>query len=125
MKYDLTKSAPSSDKETFHAEFDLSESDITYTSGDALGIYPLNNPPEVQAVISALHSTEHAQIPIPKFCFSPRPEGEKMALGKALTTYYDLKTVKLDLVKLLVSSAGSVEQKQEGKKLLKDGVRAT
>lgn len=119
----MTSSDAASDKETFHAEFDLTDSQISYTSGDALGIYPLNNPPEVAAVLTALHSEREVPIPVPQFCFSPRPEGETMSLGKGLSTYYDLKTVKVGLVKLLAESAGDLEQRQFGEKLLKDGVR--
>ena len=118
----MTASDAPADKETFHAEFDLTGSEITYTSGDALGIYPLNNPPEVSAMISALHSNEDAQVPVPQSCFSPKPEGESISLQRALSTYYDLKTVKLDLIKLLVQTVSDAKQKQHGEDLLKDGV---
>ena len=122
MKYNLTSADVTSDKETFHAEFDLTDSQISYTSGDALGIYPLNNPPEVAAILSALHVDEDLQVPVPQSCFSPRPEGDTMAMGKALSIYYDLKTIKLDLVKMMAESTSDTQQKQAGKKLLKDGV---
>ena len=112
-----------SDKETIHAEFDLSGSDLTYISGDALGIYPLNNPPEVEDVISALHCTGDEVVPIPLFCYSPKPEGEGMSLREALSRYYDLKTVKLDLVKVLVEGVeGGGEERRRGERLLQDGV---
>ena len=125
MKYNLTSSDAPADKETFHAEFDLTGSEITYTSGDALGIYPLNNPPEVQAVLTALHVRgPEVPIPVPQSCYSPRPEGDTMPLGRALQDYYDLKTVKPDLVKTLVGSVSSPQQRETGEKLLKDGVSA-
>ena len=112
-----------SDKETIHAEFDLTGSDLTYTSGDALGIYPLNNPPEVEDVISALHCTGDEVVSIPLFCYSPKPEGEEMSLRKALTKYYDLKNVKPDLVKVLVEGVeGDGEERRRGERLLQDGV---
>lgn len=122
MKYNLTSADVTSDKETFHAEFDLTDSQISYTSGDALGIYPLNNPPDVAAILSALRVDEDLHVPVPQSCYTPRPEGDTMALGKALSSYYDLKTIKLDLVKMVAKSVSSAQQKREGKKLLKDGV---
>ena len=45
-----------------------------------------------------------------------------MCLGEGLTTYFDLKTVKLDLVKVLSKSASNTGQREEGERLLKDGV---
>ena len=123
VKYSLTVMDSHSDKETIHAEFDLSGSDLTYISGDALGIYPLNNPPEVEDVISALHCTGDEVVPIPLFCYSPKPEGEGMSLREALSRYYDLKTVKLDLVKVLVEGVeGDGEERRRGERLLQDGV---
>lgn len=122
VKYNLTAPDAPVDKETFHAEFDLTGSQISYTSGDALGVYPLNNPPEVAAILSALRADEDSLVPVPQSCFTPRPEGESMPLGRALLTYYDLKTVRLDLVKLLAESANSAGQKLRGEKLLRHGV---
>ena len=112
------------DKETFHSEFDLTSSDISYTAGDALGIYPRNNPPEVMAVLNALRAGRETRVPVPQFCYAPRPEGESMNLEDALTCYYDLKTIKLDLVKYLTDRAADPQQKERGLGLLEKGVRA-
>ena len=112
-----------SDKETIHAEFDLTGSEITYACGDALGIYPMNNPQEVDDLIDALHASSDLSIPVPQFCYSPKPEGGKMPLREALVKYYDLKQIKLDLVKLLVKTVADKAQKDKGNKLLEEGVR--
>lgn len=123
VRYPLTVQNSESDKETFHAEFDLTGSELSYTSGDALGIYPMNNPPEVEDVISALHCTGDEMIPIPQFCYSPKPEGEGISLREALSRYYDLKTVKPDLVKVLVEGVkGDGEERRRGEQLLSNGV---
>lgn len=122
MKYSLTNMASKDDKETLHTEFNLQGSELEYTSGDALGIYPLNNPPEVDGLINALHSTGETRIPVPLFCYSPKPEGDKMALRDALLKYYDLKTVKIDLVRILVESVTDEKERKKGEALLKDGV---
>lgn len=123
VKYSLTNMETLADKETIHAEFDLTGSDITYACGDALGIYPLNNPPEVKSMIDALHTSTDLLVPVPPFCYNPKPLGEKMPLQEALAKYYDLKLIKLDLVKLLIGSVTDASQKERGKALLKEGVK--
>lgn len=45
---------PGSEKETWHIEFDLSESGLDYVVGDAFGLYPTNDPELVDQVIRAL-----------------------------------------------------------------------
>jgi sulfite reductase (NADPH) flavoprotein alpha-component len=46
-----------SDKETYHLIVDLEGSDIEYHVGDCLGIYPQNDPSQVQSIIHALSAT--------------------------------------------------------------------
>ena len=53
---------PGSDKETWHIEFDLSESSLDYTVGDSFGLYPTNDPALVDAVLKALDAP--ADFPI-------------------------------------------------------------
>lgn len=122
VKYPLTVMNTPLDKETLHAEFDLTGSELTYTSGDALGIYPLNNPPEVDALLSALHCGEDCEVLVPSVCYSPRPEGEHMSLREALLRYYDLKTVRPDLVKAVVGEASDPGEREKGDRLLVDGL---
>ncbi|HZQ14374.1 MAG TPA: sulfite reductase subunit alpha [Pseudolabrys sp.] len=45
---------PGSQKETWHFEFDLSGCGLTYSVGDAFGLYPSNDPALVDAIIKAL-----------------------------------------------------------------------
>jgi sulfite reductase (NADPH) flavoprotein alpha-component len=45
---------PGSEKETWHIEFDLAETAIDYTVGDAFGIFPRNDPALADAIIAAL-----------------------------------------------------------------------
>lgn len=99
-------------------EFDLSGSNMEYCSGDALGIYPQNNPPEVDAVVSAMHCSGEEDISIPPFCYLPKPEGVTMTLRAALQKYYDLKTIRRDLVKVLVESVTDAVEREKGEILL-------
>ena len=43
-----------SEKETFHVEFDLSASGLDYMVGDSFGVFPVNDPALVDAVVAAL-----------------------------------------------------------------------
>jgi sulfite reductase (NADPH) flavoprotein alpha-component len=45
---------PGSEKETWHIEFDLTESAVDYTVGDSFGLFPTNEPALVDAVLEAL-----------------------------------------------------------------------
>ena len=47
---------PGSEKETWHVEFDLSESGLDYVVGDSFGIIPMNDP----ALVDAVRRAEHA-----------------------------------------------------------------
>jgi sulfite reductase (NADPH) flavoprotein alpha-component len=53
---------PGSEKETWHVEFDLTESGLDYVVGDSFGIMPVNEPTLVDAVIKALEAP--ADFPI-------------------------------------------------------------
>jgi len=53
---------PGSAKETWHVEFDLTESGIDYTVGDSFGLFPLNDPGLVDAVLKALDAS--ADFPV-------------------------------------------------------------
>ena len=53
---------PGSEKETWHVEFDLTESGLDYVVGDSFGIMPVNDPALVEAVIKALDAP--ADFPI-------------------------------------------------------------
>lgn len=45
---------PGSEKQTWHVEFDLTDSGIVYEVGDAFGLFPANHPELADAVIKAL-----------------------------------------------------------------------
>ena len=53
---------PGSEKQTWHIELDLADTGIDYTVGDSFGIFPVNDPALVEAVIKALNAP--ADFPI-------------------------------------------------------------
>ncbi len=52
----------SSEKETWHLDFDLNECGLDYVPGDSFGLYPTNDAGLVEAIIAALHSTPDHQV---------------------------------------------------------------
>ncbi|MGE0563434.1 MAG: sulfite reductase subunit alpha [Pseudolabrys sp.] len=74
---------PGSEKETWHIEFDLSESGLDYTVGDSFGIFAQNDPALVEAVIKALGAP--ADFPI-----GGRTLRECLADGTALSPAPDM-----------------------------------
>jgi sulfite reductase (NADPH) flavoprotein alpha-component len=72
-----------SQKETWHVELDLSESDLDYTVGDSFGIFPANDPALVGAVIAALDAP-------PDFPIGGRTLREVLADGVSLSPAPDM-----------------------------------
>ncbi|KQT07406.1 sulfite reductase [Methylobacterium sp. Leaf399] len=54
--------APGGEKETWHIEFDLTDTPIEYVVGDSLGLFPTNAPALVDAVIAELGSRPERMI---------------------------------------------------------------
>jgi len=161
VKYELTQTKPPTtitakrnyeeDKEVVHLEFDLPpESELSFTAGDALGVYPLNNPPEVDAFLLALvgggqrkkkgekgkekeegkdakvKAVEKLKVPMPKSGYQdPSLTGgrpRELTLREAVMRYYDLKAVKPELFTVLLKIFAEQEHcvKDEEEKVFLD-----
>jgi sulfite reductase (NADPH) flavoprotein alpha-component len=76
-----------SEKSTFHIEFDLSESGLSYAVGDSLGVFPQNDPVLVDAVLGAINAP-------PNFPIAGRPLREvllqDLSLGAAPDILFEL-----------------------------------
>ncbi|MEN8259999.1 MAG: assimilatory sulfite reductase (NADPH) flavoprotein subunit [Pseudomonadota bacterium] len=59
-------SGSDSAKENRHIEIDLGDSGLTYEPGDALGVYPLNNPAYVEELLSALKMDSAKEVTVAK-----------------------------------------------------------
>ncbi len=81
LQKNILLSGPGSAKEVRHFEFDLSGSGLAYEAGDALGVYPENNPELVQAVASQLQAHPHQPVAV---------DGWVVPLAKALGQCLDL-----------------------------------
>ena len=80
---------PGSAKETIHVDYSLEGSGLTYTTGDALGVIPCNDPALVDALIAALGLDAAAEV--------PTPSGETAPLREALISSYDITNLKITL----------------------------
>lgn len=77
---------PGSAKETIHVDYSLEGSGLSYTTGDALGVIPHNDPELVDALIQALGLEPSALVPM--------PDGSEAPLREALVTAYDITGLK-------------------------------
>ncbi len=72
-----------SEKETWHIEFDLGASGLDYAVGDSFGVFPTNDPVLVDAVIAAIGATPDHPIGVRSFrerllgeaALAPAPDG--------------------------------------------------
>lgn len=94
-------------KETRHLELSLEGSGLTYNPGDALGIFPSNDPELVDAIIAEMKWDPDTEVVINK-------QGETMTLKKALTEYFEITL----LSKKILQQAAEFTENEEIKKLL-------
>ena len=77
---------PGSAKETIHIDYNLGDSGLTYITGDALGVFPCNDPVLVDALIDALGLDAAESVPM--------PDGSTAPLREALINAYDITSLK-------------------------------
>lgn len=85
-------SAPNSGKEVRRIEFDLTGHDVSYSAGDALGIYPTNREEDVQRWLTT--TGFDAQLPV-------TIDGGELPLATALANHYDICRVTEDLLRFI------------------------
>lgn len=71
-----------SNKETRHLELSLEGSGLTYEPGDALGIFPENDPELVDMLLAELKWDPNVTITV--------DQGENLSLKEALTSYFEI-----------------------------------
>lgn len=116
VKKQLTVMENDEDKVTIHCEFDILGSGLTWTAGDALGVYPQNNQSQVEGILQALGYTGREGV-----------ETDQRLLGHTdrcltckdmLLRYLDIKHVKPELLELILSHSSCDEQRQQLRDLL-------
>jgi len=85
------------EKQTHHIVFDLTDSGLCYAPGDSLGVWPQNNPDEVELLIAILRAKGSESVTI--------ENGAVMSARSALTRECDLRMPSSDLYALLAAEA--------------------
>ena len=88
-------SGPSSGKEIRHYEFDLTDSGLTYETGDALNVMPVND----KALVKKL--TERLAVGTDIIL-----EGQEKSIGDLLTYQYEISTPSRNLIAAVEAQAG-------------------
>ncbi|KAA6453239.1 assimilatory sulfite reductase (NADPH) flavoprotein subunit [Bacillus swezeyi] len=96
-----------SNKETRHLELLLEGSGLTYEPGDALGIYPENDPALVDMLFEELKWNPNETVTVDK-------QGESLPLKEALTSYFEITT----LTKKFIQQAAELLENEKLRELV-------
>jgi sulfite reductase alpha subunit-like flavoprotein len=122
------------DKCTMRIQIDLEHSGLRYVPGDALGVWPTNDPDAVDCIVRAMKATGEEQVRVPTWhyvddaLFSKEKEKAEengddgiatnsvaaattMSFREALSRCYDLKQPKQSLLRLLLDASRALEQR--------------
>jgi len=101
-----------SSKATFHLSLDIQGSSITYQEGDAVGIWPRQDPTLVEELLALLKAPKQTMVKDPRL-------NMEMSLENYLYTRANLSRVTPALLQLLASSAVSTQKKDFLQNLLR------
>jgi len=91
-----------SDRETRHLELSLEGSGLTYSPGDAVGVYPQNDPALVEELLSYLKWNPEEAVVTGK-------NGETSSLRKALLHHYEITVLTKPLLEKAVQYSGNAK----------------
>ncbi|XP_062601583.1 NADPH oxidoreductase A-like [Saccostrea cucullata] len=105
------------DKATIHCEFDITGSGLTWLSGDALGIYPKNNPCYVQRILQTLGYSGLEKIDTQDQSLPAHIDGV-ITSRKMLLKYLDIKHVRPEFLEEILHFISCPLQKKTLEDLL-------
>jgi len=108
--------APGSEREVRHIALELDESGLLYEPGDSLGIWPHNNPDEVELLIAILRAKGSEAVTL--------PDGAVVAAREALGRECDLRAPSDALYSLLAREAKDEADRSRLSKLAEDDSQA-
>jgi sulfite reductase (NADPH) flavoprotein alpha-component len=91
--------AAGAEKETRQFVFDLAGTGFTYEAGDALGVWPRNDPGLVADMLTTLELDEATQVTVPGHGAMP--------LGAALLRHYEIGKTTPDMLRFVAERSGS------------------
>ncbi|WP_342042290.1 assimilatory sulfite reductase (NADPH) flavoprotein subunit [Bacillus sp. OTU2372] len=90
-----------SNKETHHLEISLEGSGLTFEPGDALGIYPDNDPELVDLLIKELNMNPDEKVTV--------KQGDVRTLREALVSYYEISVLTKPFLQKAADLTGNIE----------------
>jgi sulfite reductase (NADPH) flavoprotein alpha-component len=108
--------APGSEREVRHVALDLGESGLRYDPGDSLGVWPHNNPDEVELLIAILRAKGSEAVTL--------PDGAVLSAREALGGECDLRAPSDALYALLARDAKDEADRSRLSKLAEDDSQA-
>jgi len=112
----VSLTASGSEREVRHVVLELGESGLLYEPGDSLGIWPCNNPDEVELLIAILRAKGSEAVTL--------PDGVVVAAREALCRECDLRAPSDALYALLAREAKDEADRSRLCKLAEDDSRA-
>ncbi len=108
--------APGADKETRHVVLDFSGTGLSYAPGDSLGIWPQNNPDEVELLLAILRAKGSEAVTL--------ADGSVVGAREALSRECDLRAPAGELYRLLAREAANEVDRSRLCKLAEDDAHA-
>ena len=109
-------SAPGAEKDTRHVVIDLARAGLTYEPGDSLGIWPQNNPDEVELLLAILRARGSEAVTL--------ADGSVVSARDALARECDLRLPGAELYRLLAREAKDEVDRSRLAKLAEDDAHA-
>ena len=108
--------APGAEKDTRHVALDLAGSGLSYEPGDSLGVWPQNNPDEVELLLAILRAKGSEAVTL--------ADGAVVSAREALSRECDLRAPRAELYALLAREAKDEVDRQRLARLSQDDAQA-
>ncbi|HEY7238458.1 MAG TPA: sulfite reductase subunit alpha [Burkholderiales bacterium] len=112
----IALTAQGAEKETRHVVLDLSGTGLSYAPGDSLGIWPQNNPDEVELLLAILRAKGSEAVTL--------ADGSVVSAREALSRECDLRAPRAELYELLAREATDEVDRSRLAKLAEDDAHA-
>jgi sulfite reductase (NADPH) flavoprotein alpha-component len=109
-------SAPGAEKDTRHVVIDIAAGGLSYEPGDSLGIWPQNNPDEVELLVAILRAKGSEGVTL--------GDGSVVSAREALSRECDLRVPSAELYELLAREAKDEVDRSRLAKLAQDDAQA-
>ena len=108
--------APGAEKDTRHIVLDLAGSGLSYEPGDSLGVWPQNNPDEVELLLAILRAKGSEAVSL--------ADGAVISAREALSRECDLRAPRAELYALLAREAKDEVDRSRLARLAEDDAQA-